>query len=125
MYVEQRVIIKYLRFKGRTAKDIADEFHEMSRQEISNLRLVQHWMHELACGRTIPPNIPVKMRKPWKILFVQSEMPLRSMQERCKLFDPRTDRGKQRDEKIMFGTNAQPPKYLDQKRTMFLELDYR
>jgi hypothetical protein len=55
--VEQRAIIKYLRFKRYKRKNSENEFHEMSGQEAYKLRWIPHWMHKFDCRRITLSNI--------------------------------------------------------------------
>jgi hypothetical protein len=51
--VEQRVIIKFLRFKGMKLVDIHHELPEVFREEAYTLPRVKYWIHQLKTGRTI------------------------------------------------------------------------
>jgi transposase len=53
MEVEQRVIIKFLRFKGMKLRDIHHELTLAFGGEAYTLASVKHWIHELETGRII------------------------------------------------------------------------
>jgi hypothetical protein len=50
---EQRVIIKFLRFKGMKLRHIHHEFTLVFDEEAYTLASVKRWIHELKTGRTI------------------------------------------------------------------------
>jgi hypothetical protein len=53
MEVEQRVIIKFLRFKEMKLRDIHHQFTLAFGEEAYTLASLKRWMHELKTGRTI------------------------------------------------------------------------
>jgi hypothetical protein len=53
MEVEQRVIIKFFRFKGMKLVDIYHELIEVFGEEAYALLRVKYWIHQLKTGRTI------------------------------------------------------------------------
>jgi hypothetical protein len=53
MEAEQRVIIKFLRFKGMKLVDIHHELTKVFAEAAYSLRRVKYWIHELKTGRII------------------------------------------------------------------------
>jgi hypothetical protein len=53
MEVEQRVIIKFLRFKRMKLRDIHHELTLIFSEEAYTLASVNHWIYELKTGQTI------------------------------------------------------------------------
>jgi hypothetical protein len=51
--VEQRVIIKFLRFKGMKLVYIHHELIQVFGEEVYALPRVRYWIHQLKIGRTI------------------------------------------------------------------------
>jgi hypothetical protein len=58
MEVEQRVIIKFLRFKGMKLRDIHHELTLVFGEEAYTFASVKRWIHELKTGRTIMTDHP-------------------------------------------------------------------
>jgi hypothetical protein len=56
MDVEQRVIIKFLRFKRMKLVDIHHQLHEVFGEETYAFPRAKYWTHQLETGRTIMTN---------------------------------------------------------------------
>jgi hypothetical protein len=58
MEVEQRVIIKFLRFKGTKLRDIQQKLTLVFGEEVYALASIKRWIHELKTSRTIITDDP-------------------------------------------------------------------
>jgi hypothetical protein len=84
MEVEQRVIIKFLRFKGIKLHDIQHKLTLVFGEEVYALSSIKCWIHELKTGRTIMTDDPRPGRTPMDhievvILKQLSETPFASV----------------------------------------------